>query len=150
MQKLDLLLLVEDEEDHARLVKKALLQNGHFVKNFVWLKDGQAILDYLKASKQYSGGNSPLPSLILLDIKLPLKSGFEVLSEIKKDNRLRLIPVVMLTTTSNADDVRKALLLGANDYIVKPVVFAEFINKIRQLGKYWATTSDCRLVNNEG
>ncbi len=149
MRKLDLLLLVEDEEDHARLVKKALTMNGHYFKNFVWLKDGQEIIDYLKKSILFPGGHLPRPSLILLDIKLPFKSGFEVLHEIKTDEKLRPIPVVMLTTTSNTEDIKKAMQLGANDYVVKPVVFDDFLDKVRQLGKYWTNTSDCKLVYHE-
>ena len=95
----------------------------------------------------YTQENAPRPGLILLDIKLPLKDGFEVLQELKRENEFKHIPIVMLTTTSNSEDVRKALAMGANDYIVKPVKFSDFVNKVGQLGNYWAFVSDSVIGN---
>lgn len=136
----DNLLMVEDEEDHARIIQKALKGNGGMINEIVWKKNGRAALEYLKGLAE--GCGSGMPGLILLDIKLPLMSGFEMLAEVKTDERLRKIPVVMLTTTSSSDDVERALALGANDYIVKPMRLSQFIEKISKLGYYWSFVSD--------
>ena len=93
---------------------------------------------------KYNKENAPRPGIILLDIKLPFKDGFEVLKELKSDKRFKTIPIVMLTTTSKSEDITRALDLGANDYIVKPVSWKDFEMKIRSLGKYWAFTSNSK------
>lgn len=136
------ILIVEDEEDHARLITKSLLDSGTITEKFIHLKNGEEALNYLKKEKNYIDDDDILPSLILLDIKMPMKNGFEVLEELKNDNRLRKIPVVMLTTTSTTEDINKAMSLGANDYIVKPVQFSEFTEKVKRLGYYWGAVSD--------
>ena len=146
-KRLDVILLVEDEEDHARLITKALTEQGHLLNQLVWVKNGKEALDYVMRTGAYTQENAPRPGLILLDIKLPLKDGFEVLQELKRENEFKHIPIVMLTTTSNSEDVRKALAMGANDYIVKPVKFSDFVNKVGQLGNYWSFVSDSVIGN---
>ncbi len=141
-KRLDMVLLVEDEPDHARLVMKALQDKVKLLNPVHWVKNGEEAIAYVTHTGAYDEENAPRPGLILLDIKLPLKDGFEVLQVIKSDKRYRAIPVIMLTTTSRTDDVRKGLELGANDYIVKPVKFTDFIAKIGALGHYWAFVSD--------
>jgi DNA-binding response OmpR family regulator len=137
---IDTLLMVEDEEDHARIIRKALNVDGGLVSQIIWKTNGKAAMQYLLDSCQGNMGN--LPGLILLDIKMPLKSGFEMLQELKSHALLRKIPVVMLTTTSSSHDVERALELGANDYIVKPMHLSHFIEKISKLGYYWSYVSD--------
>lgn len=146
-KRLDVILLVEDEEDHARLIKRALNERGNLLNEVVWVKNGKEALDYINRSGVYNQSNAPRPGLILLDIKLPLKDGFEVLKALKDENQFKHIPIVMLTTTSNSEDVRKALAMGANDYIVKPVKFSDFVDKVGQLGNYWAFVSDSVIGN---
>jgi DNA-binding response OmpR family regulator len=147
-KRFDSILLVEDEEDHARLIKKSL--NGHGLRNDIfWVKNGAEALEYMKRTGKYNKENAPRPGLVLLDIKLPMKDGFEVLEELKSDEMYKTIPVVMLTTTSETDDINRALKLGANDYIVKPVKFSDFIEKVGKVGYYWEFTSDLNRQNNK-
>ncbi len=136
------ILIVEDEEDHARLIKRALKESMHLMNDIYWVENGQQAIDFLTRNGEYKGQNLPRPGLILLDIKLPMKDGFEVLQVIKGNPVLKKIPVVMLTTTSTSEDIKKALSIGANDYIVKPVHFNDFIEKVSKLGYYWGFISD--------
>ena len=142
VKKLDIILLVEDEEDHAELIIKGLKEDGHLINEIKWVENGQDAIDYIAQSGKYNKKNAPRPGLVLLDVKLPRKDGFQVLQEIKSEEDYKSIPVVMLTTTSTSDDVQKALKLGANDYIVKPIKFQDFVEKVKGLGYYWAFISD--------
>lgn len=144
------ILLVEDEPDHARLVKKSLTEHGHLLNEIYWVKNGIEALEYITQSGSYNEKNAPRPGLILLDLKMPLKDGFQVLAELKSDNRHKTIPVVVLTTSVNSEDAKKALDLGANDFIVKPVKFSDFVQKVGQLGNYWGFISDCSIGNSTG
>lgn len=149
INKLDTILLVEDDQDHAELIIKGLKQDGHLINEIKWVENGQEAIDYLRQSGKYNKENAPLPGLVLLDIKLPRKNGFQVLQEIKSDDDLKTVPIVMLTTTSVSDDIQKAFKLGANDYIIKPVRFQDFVEKVKGLGHYWAFVSDSHLAKEE-
>jgi len=139
---LDLILLVEDNEDHIEHTVDALEQGG-LINRIQVVRDGLEALDYLYRRNRYAEtGAAARPGLILLDVKLPKHDGFAVLEEVKADPELKTIPVIMLTTTGNEEDIERGALLGANDYIVKPVQFDEFIRKVKGLGKYWAFISD--------
>ena len=144
--KLDIILLVEDEPDHAELIIKSLKQDGHLLNEINWVENGREALDYLMQSGKYNKEVAPRPGLVLLDIKLPRKNGFQVLQKIKTEENLKTIPVVMLTTTSVSDDIERALKLGANDYIVKPVRFQDFVEKVKGIGYYWALISDSQIA----
>ncbi len=141
----DTILLVEDEEDHARLIKQSL-KKAKMLNPIAWVKNGVEAIEYIKKTGQYEQEKPPQPALILLDIKMPLMNGFEVLKEIKTNDKYKAIPVVILTTTSLSEDIKKAMELGANDYIVKPVKFSDFTHKVQSLGYYWVFVSD----SNEG
>ena len=141
-KQLDVILLIEDNPDHIELTQDALFE-VELVKKIQVAKDGEVALDYLFRKNQYKNPiDSPRPDLILLDVKLPKKNGFEILDEIKKDDDLKRIPVILLTTTGNKEDIERGALLGTNDYIVKPVEFEVFMQKVKGLGKYWAWISD--------
>ena len=142
--KLVEILVVEDEEDHARLIVKTLQSLGQLKNKIILTENGQDALDYLFKEGEYKDAEHDLPMLIMLDIKMPMKNGFEVLKEIKSDKRLRNIPVVMLSTASNVADIEKALELGANDYISKPVRFEDFRSKVNSMGYYWGLISDSK------
>jgi two-component system response regulator len=131
------ILLVEDNPDHALLIKKALRGNG--VANEIrLLATGEEALDYLFRRGPYADpASSPRPGLILLDIKLPGVDGVEVLREVKQDARLRLVPVVMLTTSASEEEVVASYGLGANSYIQKPVDFEKFVQTVKGLRLYW-------------
>jgi len=135
--RLATILLVEDNEDHVILIKKALTDNG-LVNDIRVVTSGEAALDYLSRAGEYADpASSPRPGLILLDLKLPRIDGIEVLKRIKQDARLRLIPVVMLTTSASESEVVASYNHGANSYIQKPVDFAKFVATVRSLHMYW-------------
>ncbi len=140
--KLTTILLVEDNLDHVEHTLDALEEAGvHKCVRVV--NDGQSALDYMRREGEYSKEeNSPKPGLVLLDVQLPKLGGFEVLEAIKTDPSLKKTPVIMLTTTGNKEDIERGANLGANDYIVKPVEFETFYDKVRALGFYWASISD--------
>ena len=141
-KQLETILLVEDNEDHIEHTLDALDEGG-VVNQVKVVRDGQAALDYVFRRGDYADPkDSPRPGLILLDVKLPKVGGFEVLETIKNDPEGKIIPIIMLTTTGNQEDINRGASLGANDYIVKPVEFETFIRKVKGLGKYWALISD--------
>jgi len=140
------ILVVEDEEDHIRLIKKSLRDAGHLINKIYTAKNGQEALDFLKKVGDFKDSTHQTPILILLDIKMPIKNGFETLKELKTDKNLEHIPVVVLTTTSTSEDIKKAMDLGANDYIVKPINFSDFTEKVARLGHYWGLVSDVKSI----
>ncbi len=140
------ILIAEDEDDHARIISRSLKESAAIANEIIRVVNGQEAINYLKKEGKYKNLNHSLPILVLLDVKMPLKDGFEVLQEIKEDEKLKNIPVVMLTTTSTRDDLEKALKLGANDYIVKPLKLKDFMNKVSKLGCYWGLVSDVKLL----
>ncbi len=131
------ILLVEDEEAHAQLTKRAIRKAGNANRiNVVY--DGEEALEYLFNNGKYADKSKyPCPGLILLDIKLPGIDGIEVLQKIKQDPNLRKIPVIMLTTSEREEDIAKSYDYHANSYLTKPVGFKEFEEKIGQIDFYW-------------
>jgi CheY-like chemotaxis protein len=132
-----LVLLIEDNDDHAELIIRTLAE--HRVANKITrLSDGQTALDYLFRRAQFTDpASSPLPHLILLDLRLPRVDGLEVLNMIKESPDLRLIPVVILTTSETERDMHQAYSHYANSYLVKPVGFDQFSEMMDDLGFYW-------------
>jgi two-component system response regulator len=132
-----MILLVEDNPDDELLTLRALKKNR--IPNPVMVaRDGAEALDYLMGTGQYAGRDlSDLPALILLDLKLPKIDGLEVLRRIKQDPRLRLVPVVVLTTSNEQMDIAQGYRYGANSYIRKPVDFERFNEAIGRLARYW-------------
>jgi two-component system response regulator len=130
------ILLVEDNRDDEELTLLTLEENN-IANDIVVVRDGVEALDYLFATGPYTGQPLNLPHLILLDVKLPKVTGIEVLERIKRNERTRKIPVVMLTSSREEPDVQRSYDLGANSYIVKPVDFDQFKKTIKQLGFYW-------------
>jgi len=133
------ILLVEDDLPHAELVKRGL--EAHQIANRIYhVTDGEAALDYLFRQGVYTDPvTSPRPHVVLLDLRLPRLSGLEVLREIRasSDGNLHAIPVVVLTTSTAAQDVTSAYEQHVNSYLVKPVDFAQFMQLIHDLGFYW-------------
>ncbi len=143
------ILIVEDNKDHIELIRYALNKLDH-AYNVVFLEDGQDALDYIYRKGSYSDNRQYSdPSLILLDIKLPSIDGFEVLKTLKQHSDKRYIPVVMLTTSEALDDLKRSMSLGANDYVIKPINYADFQEKIRIIGDYWMSVSDTHLLLEE-
>ncbi len=124
------ILLVEDSEDDIDLTVRAFQKNN--IQNTIEIvRDGQAAVDFLHNSQK------PLPEVVLLDIRLPKLDGFEVLKAIRSHARTRHLPVVMLTSSAQERDIIDSYGNGANSYVQKPVVLAEFMEAVRQLGAYW-------------
>lgn len=131
------ILLVEDNRDDELLTLRAF-QKNRIANPITVVRDGQEALDYLFAIKSYAERDpDENPVIILLDLKLPKVNGLEVLREIRSNERTRVIPVIILTTSVEEEDVIGSYALGANSYIRKPVDFTEFVEAVRTLGNYW-------------
>ena len=137
MEKFRRILLVEDDPRDVELTLTAL-DDYKLANEVVVCRDGQEALDYLYARGKFSDRANENPAVILLDLKLPKVDGLEVLQQIKSDERLRMIPVVMLTSSHEEKDMMRSYRLGVNAYVVKPVDFHEFINAVKELGVFWA------------
>ena len=131
------ILLVEDNPDHAELVMRNM-EDFQVANSIIHLEDGEAALDYLYGRGMYSDRKRfPLPHLMLLDLRLPKIDGLEVLREVKRDETLRPLPVVILTTSDAERDMAMAYEYHANSYVTKPVNFADFSALLKDLGFYW-------------
>ena len=131
------ILLVEDNPDDQVLTQRALKKNN-IVNEIVVAEDGVEALDFLFGTGAHSDRDtSTMPALILLDLKLPKLSGLEVLQRIRADERTKLLPVVILTSSKEEKDLVESYSLGANSYVRKPVDFDQFSEAVRQLGLYW-------------
>jgi two-component system response regulator len=131
-----LILLVEDNADDEELTLRALRQ-AKIANNIVIVRDGRQALDYLFAEGGEAGRRSRMPAVVLLDLKLPKISGLEVLERMRADERTKLVPVVVLTSSSEEEDMVRSYTLGANSYVRKPVEFGAFATSVSQLGMYW-------------
>jgi two-component system, response regulator len=137
-----IILLVEDNPSDIALTQRALAKS-HIANDLIVAEDGQEALDYIFGSGVYAEREvSDLPALILLDLKLPRLDGFEVLRRIRADERTRRLPVVILTTSREDQDVAQGYDLGANSYIRKPVDFVQFAQAIEHLGLYWLVLNE--------
>jgi len=131
------ILLVEDNPDDEALTLRALKKNN-ILNPVTIVRDGAEALDYLFCQGAYAGRDASLqPAVILLDLKLPKIDGLEVLKRLRADARTRLLPVVILTSSKEEQDLASGYSLGANSYIRKPVDFTQFMEAIRQVGLYW-------------
>jgi two-component system, response regulator len=131
------ILLVEDNPDDLELAMRALRKSGHG-EEIVVARDGVEALDYVFGTGVFAGRDTAVqPTVILLDLKLPRLGGHEVLERLRKDKRTQLIPVVVLTSSDERDDIRGAYARGANSYIRKPVEFNQFSTVLAELGRYW-------------
>ena len=131
------ILLVEDNPRDAELTIRAL-RKRNLANHLVHVKDGQEALDWLFGTGLYAGRNiNHTPKIILLDLKLPKVDGIEVLRKVRADERTRLMPVVMLTSSREEQDVVQSYSLGVNSYIVKPVDFDNFSSAVAEAGHYW-------------
>jgi two-component system response regulator len=131
------ILLVEDNPDDELLTLRAL-KRSNVLNEVVVVRDGAEALDYLFGTGAHAGREpSRMPQVILLDLRLPKVDGLEVLKRLREDERTRILPVVVLTSSDEEQDIVNSYSLGANSYVRKPVDFAQFSEAVRQLGLYW-------------
>ena len=141
MNELGRILLVEDDPKDIDLTLTAL-EEYKLANEVVVVRDGAEALDYLHTRGNYRSRSRENPAVLLLDLKLPKVDGLEVLREIRSDERLKLIPVVVLTSSREDRDMVASYKLGVNAYVVKPVDFHEFVNAIKELGVFWAVINE--------
>jgi CheY-like chemotaxis protein len=141
MDKLKRILLVDDSPQDTELALEAL--EGHRLANEVLaLRDGAEALDYLYRRGAFSDRPEGDPAVILLDLKMPKVDGMEVLRQIKGDPALKLIPVVMMTSSREEQDLMNSYQLGVNAFVVKPVRFQEFVEAVERVGAFWAVVNE--------
>ena len=134
------ILLVEDSRKDVDLTLAAL-EEHHLANEVVVAQDGVEGLDYLHARGRFQGRPSGLPVVVLLDLKMPRMDGLEVLRQVKADADLKRIPIVVLTSSREEQDIVKSYDLGVNAYVVKPVAFESFMDVVKQLGLFWVLTN---------
>jgi CheY-like chemotaxis protein len=136
------ILLAEDNPDDVLITKRAwskgLIKNKLYVVN-----NGEEALKFLFKQGEYS--NAPTPSLMLLDLKMPRVDGFEVLKTVKQDAKLKMLPIIVLTTSNREQDIQRAYELGCNSYIMKPVSYEKFIEAVNTIQRYWMTMCEIPL-----
>jgi CheY-like chemotaxis protein len=132
------ILMADDDEEDRDLTREAL-QNYHLANEMKFAVDGQDLMDYLRREGAYadSAADAPRPGVILLDLNMPKKDGREALAEIKADENLRSIPVIVLTTSKDEEDVFRTYDLGVNSFITKPVTFGGLVEVMRTWQRYW-------------
>ncbi len=136
------ILLVEDDPDDEELTVRGLRRAG-IANPIAVARNGAEALDWLHGTGPHAGsGAPPLPAVVLLDLRLPKVDGMEVLRRLRAEERFRALPVVILTSSGEERDVVEGYRLGANSYVRKPVVFAEFADAVRQLGLYWLVINE--------
>ena len=141
MTELRNILLAEDNPHDIELTLAALREN-RLANEVVVVRDGAEALDYLHRRNGFAGRPGGLPALLLLDLKMPKVDGIEVLRQVKTDSAFRKIPVVVLTSSREEQDLVKSYDLGVNAYVVKPVDFQEFVQAVRVLGGFWAVVNE--------
>lgn len=141
MNSLKRILLVDDSPHDTELALDALEQH-HLANEVVALRDGAEALDYLHRRGEFAGRPNGQPAVVLLDLKMPKVDGLEVLRQMKSDPQLKLIPVVIMTSSREEQDVLSSYQLGVNGYVVKPLDFHEFTDAVKLVGAFWAVVNE--------
>ena len=141
MTTLGRILIVEDDPNDVELTLTALA-DYNLANEVVVARDGQQALDFLHCRGEFSTRAAGNPAVMLLDLKLPKIGGLEVLQQVKSDENLKTIPVVVLTSSNEEKDMMRSYKLGVNAYVVKPVDFHEFVNAVKELGVFWAVINE--------
>lgn len=141
MIELKTILLAEDNPQDVELTIEALTEHK-IANNVVAVRDGVEAMEYLNYEGQFKNRKKGNPAVLLLDIKMPRMDGIEVLQEIRKNEKLKTLPVVMLTSSREEPDLIKCYELGVNAYVVKPVVFKDFLEAVKHIGIFWAILNE--------
>lgn len=141
MTKLKTILLAEDNPLDVELTLEAMTENN-LANQVVVVHDGVEALEYLRCEGKFASRKPENPAVILLDIKMPRMGGLEVLRIIKNDKKLKKIPVIILTTSREEEDLNNSYELGVNAYVVKPVGFQQFIDAVKKIGGFWAVLNE--------
>jgi CheY-like chemotaxis protein len=141
MIELRKILLAEDNPKDIELTLEALSEHN-LANEVIVLKDGVEVMEFLRKEGKFKLRSPGLPAVLMLDIKMPRMDGLEVLKEIRRDPKLKLLPVVILSSSREEQDLIRSYELGVNAYVVKPVDFAEFIQAIKLLGVFWALINE--------
>ena len=131
------LLLIADDDPDDRLLACDALRKGPLAHSFRFVNDGEELMEYLHHRGAYGNRDLPRPSVILLDLNMPRKDGWEALAEIKQDTKLRRTPIVVMTTSRAEEDILRSYDLGVNSFIVKPLVFDRLVQIMHSIGHYW-------------
>jgi DNA-binding response OmpR family regulator len=141
MNPLGRILLVEDDPKDVELTLTAL-EEYNLANEVIVARDGEEALEYLYSRGKFKTRSSGNPAVVLLDLKLPKVDGLEVLKQVKSEEKLRMIPIVVLTSSKEEKDMVASYKLGVSAYVVKPVDFHEFVNAIKELGVFWAVINE--------
>jgi len=141
MNDLKRILLVEDDPKDVELTLTGLAEYN-LANEVVIVGDGEEALDYLYRRGKYQTRHNGNPAVMLLDLKLPKLNGFEVLQQVRSDENLKMIPIVVLTSSNEERDLVRSYKLGVNAYVTKPVDFHEFVNAVKELGVFWAVINE--------
>lgn len=149
MSDVPVILLAEDNPHDVELTLSAL--EGHRLANkVIVVSDGEELMDYVRKGGKFENRRGGDPLVILLDLKMPKVDGLEVLDELKRDSGLRHIPVVMLTSSREEQDLVRSYQLGVNAYVVKPVDFTAFVEAVRQIGAFWTVHNEPYPTSSQG
>ncbi|MDQ8202181.1 response regulator [Pelagicoccus sp. SDUM812003] len=146
MNQLGKILLVEDDSRDVELTLMAL-EKYKLSNKIVVTRDGVEALDYLYKRGKFENTSNDLPVVILLDLKMPRMNGIEVIRTLKSDERMRIIPIVVLTSSQEDLDLKECYRLGVNAYVVKPVRFSEFVEAVENIGVFWALLNELPKVD---
>jgi CheY-like chemotaxis protein len=133
------ILIADDDTDDRLFMERALRQSG-YTQAIQFVEDGEELMEYLYRKGRYTEENAPWPDLLILDLNMPRKNGFQALSEIKEDIKLRRLPVVVMTTSSADEDIVKTYNLGVNSFVTKPFNFNRLVEMVGALKTYWMDT----------
>jgi CheY-like chemotaxis protein len=133
------ILIADDDADDRMFLEQAMRQNG-YDQGIQFVEDGEDLMDYLRRQGRYNDMNAPWPNMLILDLNMPRKNGFQALSEIKDDPKLRRLPVIVMTTSSADEDVIKTYNLGVNSFVTKPFNFNRLVEMVGTLKTYWMDT----------
>ena len=133
------ILIADDDIDDRLFMERALRQNG-FTQGINFVEDGEDLMDYLRQSGRYDAQQPTYPNLLILDLNMPRKNGFQALAEIKADPALRRLPVVVMSTSSADEDILKTYNLGVNSFVIKPFNFNRLVEVVGALKIYWMDT----------